>query len=147
MRNRQLIVRWLMEHTDAIRVERRIEPAVADGAGVTKTFWCVVDPKAWHAGACRLLAQVQRIKSEGDYAAGKQLVERFGVKFDPALRDEIVARFRAQDLPAYSALVQPELVAVRDAAGAVVDASITYPCDLEAQMLRWSGRSAALTRA
>ncbi len=130
MRNRQLVVQWIRRHTDAI-VERR-----RDG----KTFWCVVDPAAWHRGACQLLAEVQRIKSEGDYAAGKALVDEYGRRFDPRLRDEVVARFRALDLPSYSGFVQPELVAVRDAAGRVVDARITYPCDLETQMLRFSGR-------
>lgn len=100
----------------------------------------MIDVAAWHAGACRLLAEVQRIKSEGDYAAGAALVERHGVKFDPALRDEIVARFRAHDLPACTGFVQPELVPIRDDSGAVIDARITYPCDLETQMLRFSGR-------
>ncbi|MBM4013936.1 MAG: peptidase M49 [Planctomycetes bacterium] len=135
MRNRQLIVRWLQENTAAIAVEQRAQP---DGSN--KTYWRVIDVAAWHAGACRLLAEVQRIKSEGDYAAGAALVERHGVKFDPALRDEIVARFRAHDLPACTGFVQPELVPIRDDSGAVIDARITYPCDLETQMLRFSGR-------
>lgn len=135
MRNRQLIVRWLLENTRAIAVERRAQP---DGA--TKTYWRVADVAAWHAGACRLLAEVQRIKSEGDSAAGRALVERYAVKFDPGLRDEVVARFKAHDLPAYTGFVQPELVPIRDDSGRVTDARITYPCDLETQMLRFSGR-------
>jgi dipeptidyl-peptidase-3 len=137
MRNRQLIVSWLMENTDAIVVERRVQTD-----GTTKTHWRVSDAAAWHAGACRLLAEVQRIKSEGDYAAGRALIERHGVRFDPALRDEVVARFRAHDLPAWTGFVQPELVPIRDPAGRVIDARITYPCDLETQMLRFSGRLA-----
>ncbi|MBL8841074.1 MAG: peptidase M49 [Planctomycetes bacterium] len=130
MRNRQLVVQWIRRHAAAI------EERCRDG----KTFWCVVDQDAWHAGACRLLREVQRIKSEGDYAAGKALVDEYGRRFDPRLRDEVVARFAALDLPSYSGFVQPELVAVRDASGALVDARITYPCDLETQMLRFSGR-------
>ena len=56
------------------------------------------------------------------------------------MRDEVVARFKAQNLPAYTGFVQPKLTPVTDADGKVVDATISYPCDLEAQMLEWSGR-------
>ena len=69
-----------MENTDAIEVRKR------DG----KTYYVVVDPDAWHDGACKLLAEVQRIKSEGDYAAAKKLFEDHGIHFDPELRDEVV---------------------------------------------------------
>jgi len=140
MRNRQLVVHWLMQNTRAIEVRRRVARDEKSGAETTKTYWCVVDQDEWQRGACRLLAEVQRIKSEGDYAAGKRLVERHAVRIDTKLRDEVVARFAALGLPAYSGFVQPELVPLRDAAGVVVDAKITYPCDLETQMLRFSGR-------
>ena len=82
MRNRQLIVHWLMAHTSAIEVRRR------DG----KTFYVMVDPQAFRDGCGKLLAEIQRIKSEGDYDAARELFEAYGVHFDPALRDEIVAR-------------------------------------------------------
>ena len=130
MRNRQMIVRWLMAHTRAIEVKRR------DG----KTYWTAKDPAAWREGARQLLREVQRIKSEGDYAAGKKLIDDYGVRFEPALRDEVVARFQAQNLPAWSGFVQPRLCAKQDTNGAIADVTIEYPCDLEQQMLEWSGR-------
>ena len=82
MRNRQLIVNWLRRHTDAIEVRRR------EG----KTYFTMVDAGAFHAGVGTLLAEVQRIKSEGDYEAARQLIEDYGVHFDPSLRDEVVVR-------------------------------------------------------
>jgi dipeptidyl-peptidase-3 len=86
------------------------------------------------------LAEVQRIKAEGDYAAAKQLFERYGVHFDPKLRDEVVARVDTLHLPSYTGFVMPKLEAVRDGAGpgAVTDVKISYPQDLTAQMLEFS---------
>jgi dipeptidyl-peptidase-3 len=130
MRNRQLVVHWLMAHTAAIEVRRR------DG----KTYHVMVDRAAFQDGVGRLLAEVQRIKSEGDYEAGRTLVETYGVHFDPALRDEIVRRVDALHLPSYTGFVQPRLEAVTDAAGRIVDVRISYPLDLEKQMLEYSGR-------
>ena len=132
MRNRQLIVRWLMAHTQAIAT------AVRDG----RTYYRVTDPAAFRAGAARLLAEVQRIKAEGDYSAARTLVERYGVRFDPALRDEIVTRVARLDMPSYTAFVMPRLEAERDAAGAIIDVAIAYPCDLTAQMLEYAAASA-----
>lgn len=131
MRNRQLIVHWLLANSTAIEIRRR------DG----KTYHVVVDVRAFREGAGRLLADVQRIKSEGDYAAGRALVETYAVHFDPALRDEIVGRVAALNMPSYTGFVQPKLEAVRDARGAIVDVAISYPLDLETQMLEWSGRA------
>ena len=128
MRNRQLIVHWLLANSGAIEIRRR------DG----KTYHVVVDVEAFREGAGRLLAEVQRIKSEGDYEAGRALVETYGVHFDPALRDEIVARVAALNMPSYTGFVMPELAPVRDAAGEIVDVEISYPLDLETQMLKWS---------
>jgi dipeptidyl-peptidase-3 len=132
MRNRQLIVHWLMAHTRAIEVARR------EG----KTYYRLADVEAFRSGVGRLLAEVQRIKAEGDYAAASALIEGYGVHFDPALRDEVVARVDALDLPSYTGFVMPRLVPVRDGLGEIVDVSIEYPCDLQAQMLEY----AALTR-
>ena len=73
MRNRQLIVHWLLEHTTAIDVKRR------DG----KTYYRVDDVTAFRAGVGRLLAEVQRIRAEGDYEAARELFETYGVHFDP----------------------------------------------------------------
>ncbi|MBA3949311.1 MAG: peptidase M49 [Acidobacteria bacterium] len=133
MRNRQLIVHWLLANSGAIEIRRR------EG----KTYHVVVDPAAFREGAGRLLAEVQRIKSEGDYAAGRALVETYAVHFDPALRDEIVRRVASLNMPSYTGFVQPKLDAVHDARGAIVDVRISYPLDLETQMLEWSASGRA----
>src|SRR5690606_18208532 len=128
MRNRQLIVYWLLANTSAIEVRRR------DG----KTYYVLVDVEAFKEGVGRLLAEVQRIKSEGDYEAGRALVDTYAVRFDPSLRDEVVSRVAALNMPSYTGFVMPTLAPVRDAAGAIVDVTISYPLDLETQMLDWS---------
>ena len=130
MRNRQMIVHWLMANTEAI--ERRTR----DG----KTFYVMVDPRAFRDGVATLLAEVQRIKSEGDYEAARTLFETYGIHFDPALRDEVMARVESVGLPSYSGFVQPRLEPVRDASGAITDVTISYPRDFTAQMLEYSGK-------
>lgn len=134
MRNRQMIVRWLMANTKAIETRTR------DG----KTFYVMVDAKAFRDGVGRLLAEVQRIKSTGDYAAAKQLFETYGVHFDAKLRDEVVARVDKLSLPSYSGFVMPELKATTDAGGAITDVTISYPQDFAAQMLAFSKIGAGL---
>lgn len=130
MRNRQAIVHWLMENSDAIRLERR------DG----KTYYVVASPVAWREGAGRLLAEIQRIKSQADRKAAESLLLRHGTTFEPALRDEVVERYRQLDQPVYTGMVMPELTAVRGADGEIANVEISYPLSLETQMLRWSGR-------
>ncbi len=131
MRNRQMVVRWLMAHSSAIEERTR------DG----KTFYVMVDAGAFHEGVGRLLADVQRIKAEGDYAAAKELFELYGVHFDPALRDEIVARVELLQMPSYTGFIQPRLEAVHSSDGReIVDVKISYPLDLTTQMLEYSGR-------
>lgn len=129
MRNRQLIVNWLLANTPAIERRQRDQ----------RTFYVVVDVAAFHDGVGRLLAEVQRIKSEGDYDAARALFEAHGIHFDPALRDEIVARVDRLNLPSYTGFVQPRLEAVYDASGQIADVEISYPLDLERQMLEYSG--------
>ena len=114
MRNRQMIVRWLMANTKAIESRTR------DG----KSYLVMVDPKAFRDGVAKLLAEVQRIKSEGDYAAAKKLFETHGVHFDPKLRDEIVKRVEALNLPSYSGFVMPKLTPVTDASGKITDVTV-----------------------
>jgi len=128
MRNRQLIVHWLAANTRAIDIRTR--------GG--KTYYVMVDAAAFRAGVGTLLAEVQRIKAEGDYAAASALTEAYAVHFDTALRDEVVARVDALRLPSYSAFVMPRLAPLHDETGAVRDIEVTYPCDLEAQMLEYS---------
>ena len=131
MRNRQLIVHWLIANTRAIEVRRR------DG----KTYYVMADAEAFRDGTGRLLAEVQRIKAAGDYDAARALVEAHGVHFDPAVRDEVVARVDALDLPSYTAFVMPRLDPVRAASGAITDVAISYPMDFTAQMLEYSGKA------
>jgi dipeptidyl-peptidase-3 len=130
MRNRQMVVHWLLANTRAIEVRRR------EG----KTYYVMVDAEAFREGAGRLLADVQRIKAEGDYQAARELFERYGVHFDPALRDEVVERVERLNMPSYTGFVQPRLEPVRDADGRISDIRVTYPLDLTAQMLEYSGR-------
>ena len=134
MRNRQLIVHWLLANTEAIQIARR------DG----KTYYRMVDTAAFRDGAGRLLAQVQRIKAEGDYAAAHELLETYGVHFDPDLRDEVVGRVDLLDLPSYTGFVMPRLEPVFDTGGAITDVEISYPQDLTTQMLEYSKRSSEL---
>jgi dipeptidyl-peptidase-3 len=129
MRNRQMIVHWLMVNTKAIERRQR------DG----KTYYVMVDPKAFREGVGRLLAETQRIKSEGDAAGAATLFDTHGIHFDAALRDEVVTRVDALDLPSYTGFVMPKLTPVTDANGTITDVTISYPQDLTAQMLEFSG--------
>jgi dipeptidyl-peptidase-3 len=137
MRNRQAVVHWLMAHTRAIETRRR------DG----KTYCVLVDASGFREGVGRLLREVQRIKSEGDYDAAKALFEAYGVHFDPRLRDEVVERVDQLRLPSYTGFVMPRLEAVRDDSGEVTDVRISYPCDLTAQMLDYSAERRRQRRA
>jgi dipeptidyl-peptidase-3 len=130
MRNRQMVVHWLMANTDAIETRTR------DG----KTFYVMVDWRVFREGVATLLGEVQRIKAEGDYDAARTLFETYGIHFDPALRDEVVERVDAIGLPSYSGFVQPRLEPVLDANGAITDVTISYPQDLTVQMLEYSGK-------
>jgi dipeptidyl-peptidase III len=128
MRNRQMIVRWLMANTKAIDVRMR------DG----KTYYVMTDQQAFREGVGRLLAEVQRIKGEGDYPAARQLFETHGIHFDPMLRDEVVARVDRLRLPSYTGFVMPKLEAKMGDAGTITDVTISYPQDFARQMLEYS---------
>lgn len=130
MRNRQAIVHWLRDHTAAIERRHR------DG----RTFHVVTDVEAFREGVGRMLALVQRIKSEGLYDDAVALFEAYGIHFDPALRDEVVARVDRLDLPSYTGFVMPKLTPIRDGGGAVVDVEVSYPRDLATQMLEYSAQ-------
>jgi dipeptidyl-peptidase-3 len=136
MRNRQMIVHWLKANTKAIDVRTR------DG----KMYYVMTDAAAFREGAGRLLAEVQRIKAEGDYAAAKTLFETYGVHFDPKVRDEVVSRVDKLNLPSYSGFVMPKLEAAKNAAGEITDVTISYPIDLTRQMLEFSAMTRDLRR-
>jgi dipeptidyl-peptidase-3 len=129
MRNRQMIVRWLMANTNAIT------SSVREG----KSYLTMNDAKAFREGVGRLLAEVQRIKSEGDAAAAAKLFDTYGIHFDPKQRDEVVARVDKLGLPSYSGFVMPKLTPVTGADGTITDVTISYPQDLTKQMLEYSG--------
>ena len=131
MRNRQLIARWAYEQG---RSENVVELKQRDG----KTFVVVHDYARLRQLFARLLAEVQRIKSEGDFEAGRKLVEDYGVRVDPALHEEVLARYKKLNLAPYKGFVNPRMTLVKDDAGAVVDVSLDYTEGYAEQMLRYS---------
>jgi dipeptidyl-peptidase-3 len=135
MRNRQMIVRWIMANPKS-QDAKAIDVRERDG----KTYFVMVDAKAFQEAVGRLLAEVQRIKSEGDYEAAVKLFDTYGIHFDGRLRDEVVARVDRLKMPSYTGFVQPKLEAVQSADGKISDVKISYPADLTKQMLEYSGR-------
>jgi dipeptidyl-peptidase-3 len=136
MRNRQLIAAWAYELG---RDDNVIERRQRDG----KTYFVVRDYAALRAIFGRQLRELQRIKSEGDFAAIRDLVETYGVKVDPELHAEVRARYAALNQPPYSGFINPRLVPIeRD--GEIVDVRIEYPDDFTGQMLEYADRYAFL---
>lgn len=131
MRNRQLIARWVYEKG---KPENVIELKKRDG----KTFVVVNDYPKLRTLFGSLLAEVQRIKSEGDLAAGKQLVEAYGVKVDPELHAEVLERYAKLDLAPYKGFVNPVMKEVKNEKGEVTDIVLDYTEAYAAQMLRYS---------
>jgi dipeptidyl-peptidase-3 len=127
-RNRQLIASYIMDKTGAIAVERH------NG----KSYVVVKDYKKMREGAGMLLAELMRIKAEGDYDAIKQLIDRYAVHFDPKLRDEVVERYRKLNLPTYWGSINSELTPHFDANGTVTKVDIGYPRDQVKQQLAYS---------
>jgi dipeptidyl-peptidase-3 len=125
-RDRALIANYIMDKTGAIEQFKR------DG----KTFVRVTDYQKMREGVGQLLAELMRIKGEGDYAAIKALVDKYGVHFDPAVRDEMVARFKALNLPTYWAGVNTRLTA-NVAGGKATSVEISYPRDPVMQYLEY----------
>ena len=130
MQNRKLIAEWCYEKGLADNV---IEKRVKDG----KTYFVVNDYKALRGLFGELLGEIQRIKSEGDYEAGKALVETYAVNIDPELHREVLERYRKLDLKPYGGFVNPDIKPVLDAAGKAVDFEISYPDDYLGQMLEY----------
>lgn len=128
MKNRQLIAAWLMDNTDAI------EKTVRDG----KTFVRVRDYAAMREGVGILLSEVMRIKATGDLASARRLIDRYGLKIDTALRDEVLERMAHLDRAVYTGFVMPKLEPVHDGGRRIKDVTVSYPLDLERQMLEYS---------
>lgn len=131
MRNRQLIARWVFEQGAADKV---VELKKRDG----KTFVVINDYQQLRALFGKLLAEVQRIKSEGDYEAGRSLVENYGVKIDPVLHHEIRERYVRLHLSPYKGFVNPVMREVKDDSGHVTDITLDYTEGYAEQMLRYS---------
>lgn len=131
MRNRQLIARWVFEQGAADKV---VELKKREG----KTFVVINDYQQLRALFGKLLAEVQRIKSEGDYEGGRSLVENYGVKIDPVLHHEIRERYVRLHLSPYKGFVNPVMREVKDDAGHVTDITLDYTEGYAEQMLRYS---------
>jgi dipeptidyl-peptidase-3 len=132
-RDRQLIVNYIRDKTGAIAEVKR------NG----KTYLEIRDFAKMREGVGRLLAELMRIKAEGDYQGIKALIDKYGVHFDPAMRDEVVMRYKKLDMPAYWAGINPELTAILDAQGRVKNTLISYPRDFVKQQLGYSAMYAA----
>lgn len=131
MRNRQLIARWVFEQGATDKV---VELKKREG----KTFVVINDYQQLRALFGKLLAEVQRIKSEGDYEAGRSLVENYGVKIDPVLHHEIRERYVRLHLSPYKGFVNPIMREVKDDSGYVTDITLDYTEGYAEQMLRYS---------
>ena len=127
MRNRSLIAHWCYEQGDVIQLEQR------DG----KTYVCITDYQALRTLFARLLAEIQRIKSEGDYEAARQLVECYAVKVDAALHEEILERYKKLNLAPYKGFINPVMKPVMDDAGNICDIQLDYTESYVHQMLRY----------
>lgn len=131
MRNRQLIARWVYEKGAA---EKVVELVKKDG----KTYVVINDYEKVRDLFGRLLAEIQRIKSTGDYAGAYDLVEAYAVKVDPALHAEVLERYKKLNLAPYKGFVNPKYEAVTDADGTITDVTVTYDEGYAEQMLRYS---------
>ena len=131
MRNRQLIAKWVFEKGAKDNV---IEKITRDG----KTYFNINDYGKLRVLFGQLLKELQRIKSEGDFEAGKALVENYGVKVDEQLHKEVLERSEKLKLPPYKGFINPVLVPVTNADGKITDIKVTYPDDFTKQMLNYA---------
>ena len=131
MRNRQLIARWAYEHGQRDKV---VEIVRREG----KSYVVINDYRRLRELFAQLLAEIQRIKSEGDFEAAKQLVENYGVKIDPRLHEEILERYKKLNLAPYKGFVNPVMRLEKNTQGEVTDVTLDYTEGYAAQMLRYS---------
>lgn len=131
MRNRKLISQWAYEHGKADNV---IEYVKKDG----KTYIQINDYEKLRTLFGNLLSEIQRIKSEGDYEAGRQLVETYAVKVDPEIHKEVLDRYAKLDIAPYKGFVNPVYTPVVDENGEIIDIQLNYDESYTDQMLRYS---------
>ena len=134
MRNRALIAQWCVAHSHAVSLVKR------NG----KTYLEITDYAELRKLFSKLLAEVQRIKSEGDFEAARMLVEQYGVKIDADLHAEVLERYRHLHLAPYKGFINPWLLPVTDGAGHITDIQVNYSESYAHQMLRYSSEYATL---
>lgn len=129
MRNRALIARWTLEHyPSAVRLVKHEE----------KTYVEVSDYEQLREAFAKLLAEIQRIKSEGDFEAAKQLVERYAIHVEPKLHEELLARYKSLGIAPYKGFLNPKMELVSDSEGNATDVRLDYTEAYDEQMLRYS---------
>jgi dipeptidyl-peptidase-3 len=131
MRNRQMVASWAFEKSQE---EDVISKVTRDG----KIYFEINDYEKLRDIFGQLLREVQRIKSQGDYEAGKNLIENYGVQVDPVIHKEVLARSEKLNIPPYGGFINPKLVPVTDEAGAITDVIVEYPDNFVEQMLEYS---------
>ncbi|WP_167291234.1 dipeptidyl-peptidase 3 family protein [Hymenobacter busanensis] len=129
MRNRQMVAKWAYEKGQKDKV---IEKVTRDG----KTYFRINDYQKLRGLFGQLLRETQRLTSEGDYNAAKNLIETYGVKVDPVLHKEVLARYQKLNIAPYQGFIQPKLVPVEQE-GKIVDVKLEYPSDFAQQMLEY----------
>lgn len=129
MRNRALIARWTLEHyPSAVRLVKHDE----------KTYVEVSDYEMLREAFAKLLAEIQRIKSEGDFEAAKQLVEHYAIRVEPKLHEELLARYKSLGIAPYKGFLNPKMEIVSDSEGNATDVRLDYTETYDEQMLRYS---------
>lgn len=135
MRNRALIAYWTLEHG-----EGAVEMVKKDG----KTFVQVNDYASLRTTFGKLLAEIQRIKSEGDYEAARQMVEKYAVNIDPELHHEVLERYKKLNLAPYKGFINPWMKPEYDQDGEIKDIILDYTESYAHQMMRYSEEYATL---
>ncbi|MFT5800918.1 MAG: dipeptidyl-peptidase-3, partial [Nonlabens sp.] len=133
MRNRQMVANWAYQKGKKDKV---IEKVKRGG----KTYFNINDYEKLHALFAELLTEVQRIKSQGDYEAGKALIESYGVIVDKAIHMEVKARSEKLNIPPYGGFINPRLVPVMDKDGNITDVKVEYPDDFMGQMMEYADK-------
>lgn len=139
MRNRALIANWVLERSKKSKAVQLVKKG-------GKTYVKINDYKLMRQYLGELLAEIQRIKSEGDYAAGNALVQRYAVKVDPRLHAEVLRRYSGLDIPPYRGFVNPVYTLVYAPDGKVIDVAVSYSETYTEQMLRLSRDYSPLTK-
>lgn len=135
MRNRQMIAKWVFEHGKEANIIEQIDQESPTG---TKTYFVVNNFAALRELFGTLLREVQRIKSQGDFEAGKNLIETYGVKIDPALHAQVKRRWATLNIAPYAGFINPVLEPVFDQQDNIIDVKVSYPDNFTEQMLSYA---------